>query len=108
MKEYIVEITTPAQQDLLSIVLYIQDVLQEPVAAQSVLQRIRDEIQGLCYMPERYPLWEDEPWRSQGLRKMVVKKYVVLYLIAEHRQTVQIARVFYGRRDITTQLKKED
>ena len=107
MKGYSVEITAPAQQDLLSIVLYIRDILQAPAATQSVLQTIREEIRGLCHMPERYPLWEDEPWRSQGLRKMVVKKYIVLYLIEQQRQAVQIARIFYGGRDITAQLKEE-
>lgn len=106
MKEYSVEITTPAQQDLRAIVLYIRDVLQAPTAAQNLLQQIREEIYGLSHMPERYPLWEEDPWHSQGLRKLVVKKYVVLYLIAEQRQTVQIARVFYGGRDINAQLQE--
>lgn len=106
MKEYRVEITAPAQRDLLSIVLYIRDVLQAPTAAQNLLQQIREEIQGLCHMPERYPLWVDEPWHSQGLRKLVVKKYVVLYLIAEQRQAVQIARIFYGGQDISAQLQE--
>ncbi len=106
MKEYTVEITTPAQQDLRAIVLYIRDVLQAPTAAQNLLQQIREEVHGLSHMPERYPLWEDEPWHSQGLRKLVVKKYVVLYLIAEQRQAVQIARVFYGGRDINAQLQE--
>lgn len=107
MKEYSVEITAPAQRDLLSIVLYIRDALQAPTAAQNLLQQIREEIQGLCHMPERCPLWEDEPWHSQGLRKLVVKKYVVLYLIAEQRQAVQIARVFYGGRDIAAQIQEK-
>ena len=106
MKEYNIEITAPAQQDMLSIVLYIRDVLQAPIAAQKLLQQMREEIRGLCNMPERYPLWEDEPWHSMGLRKMVVKKYVVLYLIAEQRQAVQIVRVFYGGRDISAQLQE--
>lgn len=106
MKEYNVEITAPAQQDILSIVLYIRDVLQAPIAAQKLLQQIQEEIQGLCHMPERYPLWEDEPWHSQGLRKLVVKKYVVLYLIGEPQRVVQIVRVFYGGRDINAQLQE--
>ena len=107
MKEYNIEITEPAQQDLLSIVLYIRDVLQEPKIALGILRTLRDEIEGLCRMPERYPLWEDEPWHSQGLRKMVVKKYVVLYLVEQQSQTVQIVRVFYGGRDIAAQLQEQ-
>lgn len=107
MKEYHVEMTEPARQDLRSIVLYIRDVLREPTAAQRVLSKIREEVQDLCYMPERYPLWEDEPWHSQGLHKLVVKKYVVLYLIEQQRQTIQIARIFYGGRDIAAQLQEE-
>ena len=107
MKEYNIEMTNPAQQDLLSIVLYIRDVLREPNIAHGIFQTIREEIQELRHMPERYPLWEDEPWRSQGLRKMLVKKYVVLYFVERQRQTVQIVRIFYGGRDIAAQLQEE-
>lgn len=107
MKEYHVEMAEPAWQDLRSIVLYIRDVLQEPTIAQRIFRKIQEEVQGLCHMPERYPLWEDEPWHSQGLHKLVVKKYVVLYLIEQQRQAVKIARIFYGGRDIAAQLQEE-
>lgn len=107
MREYRVEMTESARQDLRSIVFYIRDVLREPSAAQRILSKLQEEAQALCHMPERYPLWEDEPWHSLGLHKLVVKKYVVLYLIDEQRQAVQIARIFYGGRDIAAQLQEE-
>lgn len=106
MKEYRVEMAERAQQDLRSIVLYIRDALQEPTTAQRMFGKIQEEVQGLCCMPGRHPLWEDEPWHSQGLHKLVVKKYVVLYLVDEQRQAVQIARIFYGGRDIAAQLQE--
>ena len=34
-----------------------------------------------------------------GYRKLVVKNYVVFYLIDEKNKVVEIGRILYGRRD---------
>lgn len=107
MTEYQVEIAEAAQLDLISSVKYIRDVLLEPIAAYDLYEEIKGEISRLNTMPERYPLWEDEPWHSAGLRKMVVRKYIVLYQVNHERKSVQVARVFYGGRDISAQLWEE-
>ncbi len=50
-------------------------------------------------MPQRFPLISDERLSQMGYRKLVVKNYVVFYLIDEKNKVVEIGRILYGRRD---------
>lgn len=50
-------------------------------------------------MPARFPLTEEEPWHTCGIRKMTVKNFLVYYLIDEEKKVVSVAAVVYGRRD---------
>ena len=52
----------------------------------------------------RHRLYEEEPWRSQGLRVLPVDNYIVFYLPDETSATVSIIRIMYGGRDIDKQL----
>jgi len=40
---------------------------------------------------------QEEKWRSQGLRKMVVKYFLIYYWVDEERKEVHIVAVIYGR-----------
>ena len=53
---------------------------------------------------ERNRLYDNEPWRSRGLRIMPIDNYVILYLPDDSKNTVKVVRVIYGRRDIDSQL----
>lgn len=108
MTRYRVQIARAAKQDLKDIVSYIRFQLLEQGTAQRVYQAIREQIMGLDHMPERYPLWADEPWHSRGLRKLLVNHYVVLYLVDHEQGCVQVARIVYARRDIAAQLRETD
>ena len=50
-------------------------------------------------MPSRYPLVEEEPWRSKGVHKMPVKNHLVYYFVKEEAKLVYVPAVIYGRRD---------
>ncbi|MBP5228487.1 MAG: type II toxin-antitoxin system RelE/ParE family toxin, partial [Kiritimatiellae bacterium] len=47
----------------------------------------------------RFPVWRNEPWKSQGVRSMPVKNYLVFYHVNELLHRVTILRVFYNRRN---------
>ena len=51
-------------------------------------------------MPERNPLYEKEPWRGRGLRKLIVDNFVAFYLPVEKSGHVLVVTVMYGKRDI--------
>ena len=61
-------------------------------------------IRELDEMPERYPVYSDEPWHSEGLRFFSVDNYLVFYCPQREKQTVSIVRIMYGKRDIQAQL----
>ena len=65
--------TKKAFEDLDGIVDYISNVLLEPEIAKNLFNLIIKEIKGLSQLPMRHKLWDDEPWRSQGVRVMRVK-----------------------------------
>lgn len=108
MKKFQVQIAQSAKRDLKDIVSYICFQLQEQSTAKKLHQKIKEQILELDHMPERYPLWEDEPWHSRGLRKLLVKNYYVFYLVDHAQDCVRVVRVMYAGRDVTTQLQEMD
>ncbi len=95
-----------AQQDLKEIYEYIAYSLRVPDTAQSIYQRIIQSAHSLETMPERNPLYQGEPWHSQGVRFLPVKNYLLLYTVSREKNTVFIARILYGGRDISRQLEE--
>ena len=65
--------TFQAQQDLKNIYEYIAYSLLVPDTARSMYQQIIQSARSLESMPERNPLYKEEPWRSQGVRFVPVK-----------------------------------
>lgn len=100
-----VKYSSRAISDLDNIYEYISKDLAEPEIAASIVNQIRSEIRRLDEMPMRFKLYDNEPWRSQGLRCFNVKRYMVFYLPDESDRTVSIVSVMYGGRDIGEQLK---
>lgn len=60
-------------------------------------------VRSLESMPERNPLYKEEPWNSQGVRFVPVRNYLVFYTVNEKTDTVSVARIMYGARDISRQ-----
>ena len=57
-------------------------------------------------MPERFRVYDREPWRSRNLRVMPVDNYLVFYIPDHQVKTVTVLRIMYGGRDIDAQLRK--
>lgn len=66
---------------------------------------MQSEIKKLNSMPSRYPLTEEEPWRTKGIRRMPVKNFLVYYLVDEEKKAVWVTAVIYGRRDQISALR---
>lgn len=96
--------TGEARQDLRDILDYISNQLHEPATAVRLVRQITDEINGLNVMPERYHIYDEDPWRNSRLRSFAVKNYLVFYLPDERSHTVYVVRIFYGGRDVKQQL----
>lgn len=96
--------TERARRDLRGIYEYISYNLLAPETATGQTQRIMKEIRALDEMPMRFRLYDEEPWRSVGLRFFPVDNYLVFYLPDESKNIVNIVRIMYGGRDVRKQL----
>lgn len=100
MEKYKVKIYPAAKQDLLDIVDYLNTLSQD--TALRYYDLLIDEIAGLSDMPERCPRPKDLALAAKGYRCLLVKNYLVFYVV--DRDTVQIRRILYGRRDYSSLL----
>ncbi len=98
--------TQTAQADLRDIYEYISQVLFAPDAARALTELILQKARSLGEMPDRQPLWKDEPWRSLGVRFVSVRNYILFYTADQDADVVTIVRVMYGGRDIDRQLEE--
>ena len=82
-----------AKQDLQDIYEYIAYTLLVPETAAKMTDTIMANAKTLGVMPERNPLYKEEPWHSQGV-----------HFIDSKIDTVYISRIIYCHRDIKNQL----
>ena len=104
-KEYKIQITRFAYQQMEKIRNYVVYELMAPRAAHSLLAELRKKILLLQWTPGMYALVDEEKWRKQAVRKFPVKNFLVYYWVDEERKIVHIIAVIYGRRDQLRQLE---
>ena len=80
---YEVQLTSQAIGQIEAIMQYISTVLFVPETARKWADALQSEIAKLDIMPSRYPLTEEEPWHTNGIRKMPFKNCLVYYLMAD-------------------------
>lgn len=96
---YKVNITNAAEEEISSTVTYIADSLKAPKAADHLLTEIEKYEELLETNPHIYPLVPDEYLAERGIRYVLVKNYIVFFVIDEKDKTVNVFRFLYGRRD---------
>ena len=94
--KYTVNILASAEADLHNIYKYITQSLFADKTAIDIITQLKNNIFSLDIMPSRYSLVNDSFLAKKGYRRIVVKNYVVLYLIDESVRTVNISRIFHG------------
>lgn len=103
---YEIRLTPKAKDDLCGIFEYIAYNLQSVQNAAGQLERLEKGIASLDQMPERFRIYEKEPWRSRNLRMMSVDNYLVFYIPDKENGIVTVISVMFGGRDIEGQLRK--
>lgn len=99
--KYEVIYTPRSVGDLRGIHKYIDTELLAPAAARNISNNIMSAVEKLDEMPNRFPLYEKQPWKDRGLRKMNVDNFIVFYLPMEKQAQVLVIAIMYGRRDIS-------
>ena len=108
MNVFNVKVTTQAEEQISEIAYYISVTLKTPDAAMAMLDDLDEVFETISTNPERQFLVEEEPWHSEGVRKIKVKNYLVYFWIDIENAAVQITGVCYAQRDQKKFLSKMD
>lgn len=108
MNEYIVRITSQAENHIQEIIHYITNELKSPEAALHLLDILEKSFASLKYLPQRVAMTKEEPWHTNGIHCLPVKNFLVYFWINEETKTVQITAIIYAKRDQIPQLSQMD
>ena len=84
---YKITTTKQADLDLRGIYEYIAFKLLSVENAKKQLDRLEKSIISLNEFPEKFKLYEQEPWFSKGIRVMPVDNYLVFYVVNKDIKT---------------------
>ena len=98
-------LTPEAAEDIKNIYDYISGNLKNHSAVKKQVEKIIDCLHSLEMMPLRYSLYEKEPWKSRGLRKVGVGNFMIFYLAENITNNIVVLRVLYSGRDIDSVFK---
>ena len=104
---YKIEFTDKAEEDLFSSLSYIANVLKAPTAAKKLLEEIENKVKILESSPFCCALVSDEYLKTKGIRSLLVKNYLVFYIVKEEENIASIIRILYGRRNWMKLLKND-
>jgi plasmid stabilization system protein ParE len=93
------------RNDVKSSVGYIKHTLQAPVAAQRLKDEVKKTYKKIKETPFIYPAVPDEYLASMGFRFVMVKNYMIFYIVEEKQ--INIIRFLYGHRDWINILKEK-
>ena len=102
MKQYKIQITNEASQDMECIYYYIAQDLLSPESAIRQYDRISDAILKLDIFPEKNRILKFEIERMRLLRRLIVDNYSVFYVI--EGDSVIVTNVLYSASDIELRL----
>ena len=102
---YSISYSRIADKQIDNIFKHIAFFLLSPITAQKQIARIRDAISKLDEMPNRNPLIAEEPWKSKGIRKLIVDNFIVFYVVNEEEKKVTIVLIAYAGQNISENLK---
>ena len=113
-KKYEVKVTRQAMAQMKEIVHYISAELLTPEAANKLLDKMSDAIAALSFMPKKYALIEEEPWKHEGAKDEITEALdpemvrevldVVLALAREGRTMVIVTHEMQFAREVASQV----
>lgn len=103
---YEVKVTRQALEQMQEITHYIAHELCVLDTAYNLLDEMEDTINSLANMPRKMSLVDEEPWRTEGVRKALVKNFIIYFWVDDENVKVQVVAVIYEKRDQLEQLKR--
>lgn len=103
MKQYTVEISKEALQDMEDIYDYIALNLLSPENAMMQYDRIAEAILSLNIFPERFRILDFDSEKTKMIRRMIVDNYSIFYVIKGTR--VIVISILYSASNIDARLQ---
>jgi len=103
---YKLQLSKYYREELKSAVNYIKKDLQNPIAANNLKEEAKKTYKKIKENPFLYPAVPDEYLASKGFRFIMVKNYMLFYIVIE--KEVIILRFLYGHRDWMNLLNNEE
>lgn len=91
-----------ATEDLRKITDYISYVLLNPSASEKLVYEFLDALERISLFPLSCSLVQNELLKEQGLRKLIVQKYILFYKFEENE--IRVVRILYGMRNYSNLL----
>lgn len=102
---YKLEFLPVAKNDMLEIVKYISDDLNNPQAASRLAEEFIQADENVCRFPYVNNVYIPVKPLELEYRRIIVKNYLMFYTVDETRKTVTVMRVIYGKRDISKHIE---
>lgn len=99
MKKYKVIIQESAELDLIGIIEYIANDLNEKTIAMNLYRNIVANINSLSTTPGRCAIIDEEPYKTLQTRRLVINNYSAFYFVNDETESVHIIRILYNHRD---------
>ena len=99
MNVYDVRVTPQAEEQLEQILYYITVNLHNPDAAEAFIDEFDEEVNKLSKNPEKHRTIDEEPWGSEGIRKIIIKNFYIYFWIDVEKSVVWVNAVVYAERD---------
>lgn len=103
--EYGLFFTFKALEQLNDYLLYVRDELKSPQAARNIQEEFERRVKVLSVFPEAFTFVDFEPWRSRGLRRMMIGNLIVYYLI--EGDSVTVHQILYSRSNQASRLNED-
>lgn len=101
-KHYELRILPLFEEDLNEIVDYICDVLQNPVAADDMVDAVEEAIYERLSCAEAFEPYYSAHERRYPYYRIPVKSYTIYYVVIGN--IMEVRRIIYSRRDVTKEI----
>lgn len=99
MKNYIIEVSRTAEEDLENIILYIRNELAGDVIADKYKIIFKQELLNLEKFAGIAPVLDENLTGHKNIRKVNVKNYIIFYVINEDENKVSVLRIGHAFMD---------
>lgn len=101
-KKYTLRIIPLFEEDLNSIVDYISDQLQNPIAARNLVNEVETAIMKRLPNAESFAPYQSLAVHPYPYYYIQIHNYLVFYVVID--DVMEVRRIIYSRRDMTKQI----